>query len=139
MALPADLSSAGPAQQGRGQKGQYVYLIVFSHPKPDTVQRFGLKAPCDFSRTTFKDLARECHTAHGIELVETACFQERHANGEIHLNLLVRSRSQFKWKKAAEEFRSYDVHVNYAPHIKTWSEGVAYLKVGSDHKPADIC
>ena len=42
----------GPPQQGRGTQGQYVYWIVLSHPKPETVERLGLKVPTDFDRKT---------------------------------------------------------------------------------------
>lgn len=35
----------GPAQHGRGVQGQYVYWLTFSHPKPETVERFGVKTP----------------------------------------------------------------------------------------------
>ena len=75
------LDSDGPGQNGRAKQGQYVYLIVFSRPASETVQRLRLKTPADFSKTQFRDLALQCHTAHGVDLVETAAFVEPHVAG----------------------------------------------------------
>ena len=132
-----DLVSSGPPQRGRGVHGQYVYLIVFSHPHEETVRRLQLRTPADFTRESFRALSVESHAAAGVEVVETAAFAERHTNGEVHLNLLVRASTQYRWKAVAEQFRSRAVHVDFAAHIKTWAEGVMYLQVASDHKPAE--
>ena len=32
-----------------------LYLLVFSHPMPETVERLGLKTPAAFSKTEFKE------------------------------------------------------------------------------------
>ena len=135
MAALAEPQPSGPEQRGRGVPGQYVYCVVFSHPTPDTVERLGLKTPADFNETTFKDLALECFEAAGVQLVETACFLEGHSNELPHLNLLVRSKGQFRWKKPGEELRKRGVNVDFAPHIQSWAEGVVYLQVASEHKP----
>ena len=42
---------SGPAQNGRGIHGQYVYLIVFSHPTDAEVQQHGLRRPSEFTKT----------------------------------------------------------------------------------------
>ena len=110
---------------------------VPSGPTPETVARYGLKLPSAFTKPAFSDLVRECHSAHDIDIVETAGFQERHANGEVHLNLLVRSLSRYRWKKPAEELRKRGVHVDFAANVKTWAEGVTYLHVPSEHKPPE--
>ena len=117
----------GPAQRGRGVHGQYVYLIVFSHPTDEAVAAQQLRRPADFTRTSFRDLVIEAHAAAGVELCETAAFAEQHQNGEVHLNLLVRSHTQYRWKDPAALLRERHAHADFAPHIKTWSEGVAYL------------
>jgi hypothetical protein len=137
VAAPDVVVANGPAQHGRGQPGQYVYLIVFSHPTPDAIQRLGLKTPAEFTKPQFRQLALECHEAHGVELVETAGFVEPRADGLPHLNLLVRAQAQYRWKKPAEEFRKRGVHVDFAPNIKTWADGVVYLQVASEHKPPE--
>ena len=54
----AQLQADGPHQLG-GSPGQYVYLIVFSHPKDETVQRLGLKRPSEFDRSSFAQLGRD--------------------------------------------------------------------------------
>lgn len=136
-AAPAlqDVSSSGPPQSGRGCKGQYVYWITQSHPKPETVERLGLKTPSDFTRQEWNDLVVKVHTASGVTLEETATFREPHENGLPHNNSLVRCLVQYKWKKVAEVFRQeHKVHVDFATHIKTWAEGVVYGRVASDHK-----
>ena len=133
----ADRAPTGPAQRGRGVHGQYVYLIVFSHPTDEAVASLQLRKPSDFTRTSFRELVVEAHAAEGVELCETAAFVEQHANGHEHLNLLVRSATLYRWKGAAAALRARHVHVDFAAHIKTWSEGVAYLLVPSDHKPAE--
>lgn len=125
----------GPTQKGRGVHGQYVYALVFSHPKQETVARLNLKTPADFSKTSFRTLVLQCHAAHGVDLVETACFQELHENGAPHLNLLVRASAQFRWLKPAEELRRHGVRVDYAQHIQSWADGVTYFQVASEHKP----
>jgi hypothetical protein len=134
MQASPDVISDGPAQQGRGCNGQYVYSIVMSHPRPETVQRLGLKTPADFDRESFRALVVACHGTVGVELVETACFLEPHANGLPHLNLLVRSKTQYKWKAVAAELRKKSVHVDFGRNIKTWADGVVYFCVKSEHK-----
>ena len=66
--------------------------------------------------------------------METVCFREPHANGEVHNNLLVRARRQYRWKKVADLLRGLRVHVDFSTHIRTWAEGVVYGKVASEHK-----
>ncbi|CAK0903598.1 unnamed protein product [Prorocentrum cordatum] len=130
-----DVSSIGPPQQGRGAKGQYVYWITQAHPKPETVERLGLKTPSDFTREEFNAMVVQVHTASGVTLEETATFREPHENGLPHNSCLVRSLAQYKWKKVAGVFRqSHKAHVDFATHIKTWAEGVVYGCVASDHK-----
>lgn len=112
-----------------------MYWITQAHPKPETVERLGLKTPADFTREEFSALVVQVHTACGVTLEETATFRELHENGLPHNNCLVRSLGQFKWKKVAETFRKdHKVHVDFATHIKTWAEGVVYGKVASEHK-----
>ena len=50
--------------------GQYAYLIVFSHPTEETVDRYGLRKPSDFTKAQFKDLVLECHPAHDVEVLD---------------------------------------------------------------------
>ena len=136
--MPAvETAPTGPVQRGRGVHGQYVYLIVFSHPTDEAVAAQQLQRPSDFTRASFRELVIEAHAAAGVQLCETAAFEEQHQNGHVHLNLLVRSPTQYRWKEPAAQLRNRRVHVDFAAHIKTWSEGVAYLYVPSDHKPAD--
>jgi hypothetical protein len=137
MQAPVNLTSDGPEQKGRGCNGQYVYWIVMSHPLPDTVQRLGLKTPADFDHDSFRVLVVAAHETVGVELVETACFVEPHANGLPHLNLLVRSKTQYKWKAVAAELRKQGVHVDFGRNIKTWADGVVYGCVKSEHKGED--
>ena len=95
----------GPPQQGRGAQGQYVYWIVLSHPKPETVERLGLKVPTDFDRKTFSQLIVAAHQECGIIIAETVSFQEPHANGLIHHKCLVRATKQYRWARMAEVLR----------------------------------
>ena len=71
-----DVELTGPSQRGRGVHGQYVYWICMQHPKPETVQRTGVKTPADFDRTTFREMLVQSHRECGIEIEETACFKE---------------------------------------------------------------
>jgi hypothetical protein len=84
MALPLE----GPLQRGRGVRGHYVYWLVMPMPTAATVARTGVKTPRDFDRTSFRDVCIEAHTFNGIDMAETVCFLEPHANGDPHLNLL---------------------------------------------------
>ena len=133
----ATIAPTGPNQRGRGVQGQYAYLIVFAHPTPENVQKLGLKTPSDFAKPQFRALVLECHAACDVELVETAGFQELHSNGLPHLNLLVRSKVQYRWLKPAQELRKRNVNVDFAKNVKSWAEGVAYLHVGTEHKPPE--
>ena len=132
------LDLVGPLQRGRGVNGQYVYWIVMAMPTPETVQARGVKTPRDFDRTSFREVVVAAHTFCNVELVETACFLEPHANGEPHLNLLVRAKAQYKWKPVAERLLSHDkVHVSFGQNVTTWQGGVVYGCVASEHKPEE--
>ena len=135
-AAPA-LVPDGPRQTGRGAHGQYVYWITMSHPRPETVQQLGLRTPAEFDRQTFRELVVTCHERARVEIVETACFIEPHANGLPHLNLLVRSRTQYKWRDVAVELAKEKVHVDFGHNVNTWVDGVVYGRVPSEHKGAE--
>ena len=76
-ALPtADEKPSGPKQYGGGIQGQYVYWVGCSHPKDDTVARFGLTRPCEFTREEFSELIVKAHGDCDIEVLETASFSE---------------------------------------------------------------
>ena len=85
-----DVELIGPAQRGRGVHGQYVYWICTQHPKPETVQRTGVKTLADFDGPTFREMFVKSHQECGIKIEETTCFKEPNENGLFHLNLLVR-------------------------------------------------
>ena len=85
-----DVALSGPSQRGRGVHGQYVYWICMQHPKPETVQRTGVKTFADFDRITFREMLVKSHRECGIEIEETACFKEPNENGLFHLSLFVR-------------------------------------------------
>jgi len=75
------------------------------------------------------------HDECSITLVETACFLEPHESGDMHLNLLARASSQYRWKPVAERLlRQYKVHVSFGENVRTWAEGVVYFRVASEHK-----
>ena len=84
---------SGPPQRGRVVHGQYVYLIVRTHPKPAAVQRLGLKIPGDVTREAFSQTIGAAHEQRDIKIVETATFEEPHADGRKHMNVLVRAES----------------------------------------------
>ena len=96
---------SAPPQHGRGTQGHYVYWIVLSHPKPETVERLGLKVPTDFVRKTFCKLMVAAHQECGITIAETVSFQEPHPNGLIHHNCFVRATKQYRWARVAEVLR----------------------------------
>jgi hypothetical protein len=107
-------------------------------PKPETVAQTQVKTPAEFSHESFNELLVKAHADCQVELEETACFLEPHANGQPHFNLLVRSRSQYRWKPVAERLLShYRVHVNFGENVRTWAEGVVYGRVASEHKPEE--
>jgi hypothetical protein len=140
--LPAegeDGGPCGPSQQGRGVHGQYVYWVTMAYPKPASIAKYGLRVPTAFTREEYCKLLVDAHRECGTRIVETAGFQEPHADGTPHHNCLLRADAQYRWKLVAEFlFRSYRVSVNFAPHIKTWAEGVVYGCVATaDHKPPE--
>ena len=104
--------------------GQHVYWIVMPMPKPDTVANAGVKTPPDFDRKSSREVCIEARAHCGIDLVETACFCEPHANGEPHLNLLVRAAAQYRWKPVAKRLLAHHgMHVSVGSHITTWRGG----------------
>ena len=108
-------------------------------PKPDAVQRLGLKRPKDFTKAEFSTLIVDAHNKVDVQIVETAGFLEPHANGEVHHNSLVRASVPFRWKKTAEYlFKEQKISVSYGANIKTWAEGMVYGCVASDHKPPEM-
>ena len=105
-----------------------MYWITHPHPTSEEVQRHGLQTPAAFTRDAFREVVVEAHAACGVNIEEAGTFQEPHANGLPHMNCLVRSLSQYKWKRVAEKLREdHNIYVNFAPHIKTWAEGVPAL------------
>ena len=111
-----------------------------SQPKEATVQRLGLSTPADFTRESFGNLIVKAHADCEIEIAEAVCFLEPHANGELHLNCLVRSKDkQYRWKVVGQRLLSeYKVSVNFGETIETWSEGIVYGRVASEHKPPEM-
>ena len=85
-----DVELTGPSQRGRGVQGQYIDWICMQHPKPETVQRTGVKTLADFDEVTFREMFVKSHRERGIEIEETAWFKEPNDNGLFHLNLFVR-------------------------------------------------
>ena len=83
--LPPDLQAKGPAQEGRGVHGQYVYWICMAMPRQETILARGIKRPTDFDRDSFRELIVQTYTEEGLVVIETACFLEPHADGEPHL------------------------------------------------------
>ena len=133
--LPPDLQAKGPAQEGRGVHGQYVYWICMAMPRQETILARGIKRPTDFDRDSFRELIVQTYTEEGLVVIETACFLEPHADGEPHLNLLVRASAQHRWKKIwTRLLQQHKVYVGFGENVKTWAEGVAYGRVASDHK-----
>ena len=100
-----DARPTGPAQEGRGVQGQYMYWVCVAHSKSETVQRLGLKVPSDFTREEFGELMVKAHKDMKINVVETVCFLEPHENGLKHHNCLPRASSQFRWRKPADHLR----------------------------------
>ena len=135
-ALPEEELPSGPKQNGRGSHGQYVYWITQPHPLPATIAALGLKTPDDYDREAFSRLITQAHTECGQDVLETVVFQELHGSGKKHNNCLARNEQQYRWKSIAENlWEKHKVRVNFAPHIRTWSEGVVYGKAASEHKP----
>ena len=98
----------------------------------------GVKTPAELDRKSFRELCVEAHAHCGVDLVETCCCRDPHANGYPHLNLLVRSSSQYSMKLVAERLLQYHLmHVSFGSHVDTWQGGVVYGCVASEHKPEE--
>ena len=93
-AAPEPLQSTGPVQFGRGVHGQYVYWITQPDLTPEISGQLQLKTPTDLDREQFRQIVVAAHATEGVEILETVCFREPHANGKPHNNLLVRARAQ---------------------------------------------
>ena len=76
--------------------GQYVYWVSFAFPAEQTVAQHGIKTLADFSWQNFREVVAEAYQVCNIELVETVCCQEQHADGRPHLDLLVRAKAQHR-------------------------------------------
>jgi hypothetical protein len=125
----------GPPQGGQGSNGQYVYWICMVFPTEQTVAEHSVKTPADFDRETFRQVVAEAHAFCNVELVETVCFKEPHADGRPHFNLLVRAKTQYRWLKVAQRMlRFHKVFVGFGQNINSWAQGVVYGCVASDHK-----
>ena len=130
-----ELALDGPVQAGQGNTGQYVYWIVMSHPTPEHVRQHAVRTPQDFNRTTFREEVLEAHAFCNVDITETMCFQEPHASGLPHMNLLVRARRAYRWKRIAERLlEHHKMHVSFGNNVRTWAQGVVYGCVGSEHK-----
>ena len=89
-----------------------------------------MKTPVDFSK-----LDVTVHSGCGVELEEVICFLKTQANGQPHLNALVRSLRQYRWKSVAEALlNGCSVYVSFGENVRTWAEGVLYGYGSSDHK-----
>ena len=81
--------------------------ICMAHPTQKTlVAKPDMKTPADFSRESFTELVVNVHSSCSVVLEEVACFLEPHANGQPHLDALVRSLRQYRWKSVAEAHAS---------------------------------
>ena len=106
-----------------------------AHPLPETIAAHGVKTPEDFDRSSFTTIVVEAHAACVVELLETACFLEPHASGKPHLNILVRVKRPYRWLKVAQRLlQHHQVHAGFGENIRSWSEGVAYGRVATEHK-----
>lgn len=133
-ALPDSDRPSGPVQRGATKNGQYVYWITY--PFPTDAQLSSIRPPNSFSREEFSELVVKVHSECGIDLLETAVFWEMHEHGKPHLNCLVRAGAQYRWLAVAQRlFDDEAIRVNFAPKIKTWSQGIIYGCVASEHKP----
>ena len=113
---------SGPGgQTGRSAPGQYMHWICMAHPTQETlVAKLGMKTPADFSREYFTELVINVHSGCDVEFEEVACFLEPRANGQPHLNALVRSLRQ--WKSVAEALlNGRSVYVSFG---KTFALGL---------------
>ena len=75
-----DVELIGQSQGGSGIHGRYGSLICIQHPKPETVQRTGVKTLADFVRITFREVLVKSHREFGKEIEETACSKEPKEN-----------------------------------------------------------
>jgi hypothetical protein len=50
---------------------------------------------------------------------------DRHANGEIHLNVVVRSPTQYKWRDVGNKLLELGVLVNFGSNVKSWVEALS--------------
>ena len=117
----SQLGATGPPQHGRGSNGQYVYWITMALPTAAIVAAHGVKTPREFDRAKFIALSIQVHRNCEVHLEEVVCFQQPHEDGSPHLILLVRAAKQYRWPNVAQRFLTHHrVHVNFAPHIKTW-------------------
>jgi hypothetical protein len=48
----------------------------------------GHAQPSDFDRAAFREMLIKCNEECDVTMLETACFLEQRAGGDIHLNLL---------------------------------------------------
>ena len=104
----------GPPRGGQGSNGQYVYWICMAYASDQTIAR-GAKTPADFDRKTFCETVVQGHKDCKVEIVETVCFREPHADGRPHLNLLVRAKSQYRWLKVAKRLlQHYKIYYSNA-------------------------
>ena len=81
MSAVTVLAPTGPNQRGDGVQGQYVYALIFPQPTPEIMTQTGVKQPGDCDHITFREMGVKCLAGLDITVVETACFQEPHANG----------------------------------------------------------
>jgi len=82
-AVPASASSDLP-RRGDIAEGQYVNTLVVAQSTPEVIAQIGVKQPGHFDCTACREIAltAECD----IKVIETFCWQEPHANGELLLN-----------------------------------------------------
>ena len=73
-----------------------------------------MRLTAEFTRAEFSTLVVDASAACGEEVLGMACFKEPHANGEVHNNLLVRARRQYRWKKVPKHLRGLRVRVDFS-------------------------
>ena len=59
----------GPIQRACGSKGNYCYWATAADPKDETLERLGVKRPCEFSRQSFREVVVAARAACGIDVV----------------------------------------------------------------------
>ena len=108
--LPADLSVVEMGANADRRTTRQVYLITFSRTDGE-----GKRSPSEFTKAEFADMVLQAYAIQyaGNPIVQWACAEEKHAGGDKHFHMVIKTERVSRCKTAKNWSQRQSVHVHW--------------------------